>query len=528
MTELSYGSDARKKIKTGVDKVADAVKVTLGAKGKNVVIAKEPGAVPHITKDGVTVANHIRQLEDPLEDIGCQIIKEASRKTMTNVGDGTTTATVLAQAMIEEGFKRLDEGGNPTDLKKGMEIALEAAKKCLDAQVVHIKDDKTRLTQIATLSANNDPYLGEMIADLMIQIGDDGYVTIEESKNPSTTVKVTDGFQFDRGYISNAFVTNTRQMKVEFANPLILIFDKKISLLMDIRNLLVRVIQTTRPLLIIAEDVDGDALATLIANCAQNGYPFACVRTPLGGLDALEDIAATVNTRVISESRGEKLDNIALDVLGTAERVVVDRYNTAIIGGAGSKERVPQRIEQLKESLNGAGAFEIAHTNRRLAKLSGSYAIVTVGGFTEVEMKEKKDRVDDALRATKAALVEGIVPGGGIAYYHVIESEDFKTLQGDNAGEGDGIHIVNEALMAPLKQILINAGKDPEEIISMLKKYDLRDSWGFNVKNMEWERFLETGIIDPIKVSKTALEHAVSVAYMLLTTECAMVEIQTK
>lgn len=528
MTELLYGKEAREKIKAGVDTVADAVKVTLGAKGRNVVIGKEPGSIPHLTKDGVTVANHIRQLADPYEDIGCQIIKEASRRTMANVGDGTTTATVLAQAMIAEGFMRLDEGGNPMELKKGMQTALSVALKCLDEQKVDIKGDKDKLTQIATLSANGDEALGLLIADLMLEIGEDGYVTIEEAKSTETTVKILEGVQFDRGYINNAFVTNTRQMKVEFANPLILIFDKKLSLLMDIRKLLETVYETGRPLLIIAEDVEGEVLHTLIQNRTQKNYPFACVRAPIGGPDMLDDIAAAVNTQVISEASGRKLNNVTIEQLGTAERVVVERYNTTIIGGAGGKEKVQERVEQMKESLNGAGAFEVAHTSRRLAKLSSSYAIVSVGGLTEVEIKEKKDRVDDALRATKAAIVEGIVPGGGVAYHNVRSSEAFKELKAEGRGEGDGIDIVSKALMAPMTQIFLNAGLPVEDTIEQFEKYALNSDWGFNVKSMEWERFLASGVIDPVKVSKVALEHAVATAYMLLTTEAAIVEVLLK
>lgn len=524
MTELIYGKDARKKLQEGANKLCNAVKVTLGAKGRTVVIDRGPGNPPHVTKDGVSVAQSVQHLADPIENIGCQIVKEAARKTMKNVGDGTTTASILAQAMINEGIKKLDAGYNPVDLKRGMEYAVDKVVKNLQAHAVQIRGDKEKITQVATLAANNDAELGELIANLMISIGDDGYISMEESKTHETYTEIVEGLQFDRGYIDKAFVTNVQKMKAELINPYVLIFDKKISILKDVHQLLENVVKTGRPLVIIAEDVDSEALYTITSTKINKGYPFVCIKAPYGGIDILDDIATVVGCTVISESKGQKLSSTTIAQLGSADRVIVEKYSTTILGGKGSKESVTQRTDQIKELISTSeSGQEERYLSQRLARLSCGFAMIYVGGHTDVETKERWDRIDDALRATKAAIHEGIVPGGGVAYLRAGELD----ASVKNGGELEGVSIVLLAIQQPFMCICENAGE--EDIETRLRAVLQHESdYGYNVKSMQYENFFTTGIIDPVKVSRVALENAASVAAMLLTTEAAIVEVSVK
>jgi len=520
--QLLFNTDARNKMKKGADALADAVKVTLGPKGRNVVIEKKFGA-PHITKDGVSVAKEI-ELEDPIENIGAQMVKEVASKTADMAGDGTTTATVLAQALIGEGLKNVAAGANPMDLKRGIDIAVAKVVENLKAQSQSVGNDNQKIEQVATISANNDNEIGKLIAEAMAKVGNEGVITVEESKNTDTTVDVVEGMQFDRGYLSPYFVTNTEKMQVEMDNPYILIFDKKISVMKDILHILEKVVQQGRPLLIIAEDVDGEALATLVVNKLRGSLKIAAVKAPGFGdrrKEMLQDIAVLTGGIVISEEQGYKLDQADISYLGTAESITIDKDNTTIVGGKGAKENIDARVAQIKSQLETTTSdYDKEKLQERLAKLAGGVAVLYVGAATEVEMKEKKDRVDDALHATRAAVEEGIVPGGGTAYIRAIES--IKDLKSDNLDENTGINIVRRALEAPIRVIVENAGLEGSVIVQKIKEGT--GDYGFNARKEEFENLLSAGVIDPTKVSRVALEHASSIASMFLTTEAIIAD----
>lgn len=520
--QLLFNIEARNKMKKGADALADAVKTTLGPKGRNVVIDKKFGA-PHITKDGVSVAKEI-ELEDPIENMGAQMVKEVASKTADVAGDGTTTATVLAQAFIAEGLKNVAAGANPMDLKRGIDLAVTKVVENLKSQSQKVGNDNKKIEQVATISANNDSEIGKLIAEAMAKVGNEGVITVEESKNTDTSVDVVEGMQFDRGYLSPYFVTNTEKMQVEMDNPYILIFDKKISTMKDILHILEKVVQQNRPLLIIAEDVDGEALATLIVNKLRGSLKIAAVKAPGFGdrrKEMLQDIAVLTGGIVISEEQGYKLENADLSYLGTAESVTIDKDNTTIVGGKGSKEAIDARVAQIKAQLEVTTSdYDKEKLQERLAKLSGGVAVLYVGAATEVEMKEKKDRVDDALHATRAAVEEGIVPGGGTAYIRAIES--IKDLKSDVADENTGINIVRRALEAPLRVIAENAGLEGSVVVQKVKEGQA--DFGFNARKEQYENLLAAGVIDPTKVSRVALENAASIATMFLTTEAVIAE----
>ena len=516
--EIKFDIKAREELKKGVDELANAVKVTLGPKGRNVIIEKKFGA-PHITKDGVTVAKEV-ELEDSFQNMGAQLVKEVASKTGDDAGDGTTTATVLAQAIINVGLKNVAAGANPIDLKRGIDKAVAKVVEGIKAQSQEVDDDMAKIENVARISANNDAEIGKLIADAMRKVKKEGVITIEEAKVTETTVKVVEGMQFDRGYISPYFVTNTEKMECEMENPYILIFDKKISNLKDMLPILEPVAQSGRPMLIIAEDVDSEALATLVVNRLRGSLKICAVKAPGFGdrrKEMLEDIAVLTHGVVISEDKGLKLDMATIDMLGEAEKVTVDKENTTIVNGKGDKELIAERVAQIKAQIEKTTSdYDREKLHERLAKLAGGVAVLYVGAPSEVEMKEKKDRVDDALSATRAAVAEGIVPGGGVAYIRCVES--LETLQGDNDDENTGIQIVKRAIEEPLRQIVANAGLEGAIIVQKVK--DGAGDFGFNARTDKYENFFETGVIDPAKVTRVALENAASIAGMFLTTEC--------
>jgi len=520
--QIYFDVEAREKLKKGVDALANAVKVTLGPKGRNVVIGKKFGA-PQVTKDGVTVAKEV-ELKDPIENMGAQMVKEVASKTADIAGDGTTTATVLAQAIITAGLKNVAAGANPMDLKRGIDKAVTEVVKNLKALSKEVGSDNDKIKQIATISANNDETIGSLIAEAMKVVGNDGVITVEEAKGTETEVKTVEGMQFDRGYLSPYFVTNTEKMIVETENPLILIYDKKISNMKELLPILEPVVQNGKSLLIIAEDVDGEALATLVVNRLRGSLKIAAVKAPGFGdrrKAMLEDIAILTGGQVISEERGYTLENATLDMLGTAEKVDIDKDNTTIINGAGKKEDIQARIGQIKAQMEATTSdYDREKLQERLAKLAGGVAVLYIGAPTEVEMKEKKDRVDDALAATRAAVEEGIVPGGGVALIRSITN--LEQMKGINEDETTGIAIVIRAIEEPLRQIIANAGGEGAVIVQKVREG--KDDFGYNARTDEYQNLYEAGVIDPTKVTRIAIENAASIASMLLTTECVIVD----
>ena len=520
--QLFFNIEARNRMKRGVDILADAVKVTLGPKGRNVVIEKKFGA-PSVTKDGVTVAKEI-ELEDSIENMGAQMVKEVASKTADLAGDGTTTATVLAQSIIGEGLKNVAAGANPMDLKRGIDKAVTAVVENLRKQSEKVGNDNKKIEQVASISANNDNAIGALIAQAMAKVGNEGVITVEEAKGTETTVEVVEGMQFDRGYLSAYFVTNTEKMQVELQNPYILIYEKKVSTLKDILPILESVVQSGRPLLIIAEDVDGEALSTLVVNKLRGSLKIAAVKAPGFGdrrKEMLQDLAVLTGGTVISEDQGYKLENATIAYLGQAESITIDKDNTTIIGGKGEKENIVSRVNQIKTQMESTTSdYDREKLQERLAKLSGGVAVLYVGAASEVEMKEKKDRVDDALHATRAAVEEGIVPGGGVAYIRAIESLD--AVVTDNADEKTGVAIVRRSLEEPLRQIVANAGLEGSIIVQKVREG--KADYGFNARTEIYENLLAAGVIDPTKVSRVALENAASIASMLLTTECVIAD----
>lgn len=520
--EIKFDIKAREELKKGVDELANAVKVTLGPKGRNVIVDKKFGA-PHITKDGVTVAKAV-ELEDEFQNMGAQLVKEVASKTGDDAGDGTTTATVLAQAIINVGLKNVAAGANPIDLKRGIDKAVAKVVEGIKAQAQEVDDDLAKIENVARVSANNDAEIGKLIADAMGKVKKEGVITIEEAKGTDTTVKVVEGMQFDRGYISPYFVTNTEKMECEMDNPYILLYDKKISALKDMLPVLEAVAQSGRPLLIIAEDVDSEALATLVVNRLRGSLKICAVKAPGFGdrrKEMLEDIAILTHGVVISEDKGLKLDMTTVDELGSAEKVTVDKENTTIVNGNGDKELIAERVAQIKAQIEKTTSdYDREKLQERLAKLAGGVAVLYVGAPSEVEMKEKKDRVDDALSATRAAVAEGIVPGGGVAYMRCVAA--LENFHGDNDDENTGIQIVKRAIEEPLRQIVANAGLEGAIIVQNVK--DGKGDYGYNARTGKYENFFESGVIDPAKVTRVALENAASIAGMFLTTECVIAE----
>lgn len=522
--DIVYNVEAREQLRRGVDALANAVKVTLGPKGRNVIIDKKFGA-PHITKDGVTVAKEI-ELKDPIENMGAQLVKEVASKTADQAGDGTTTATVLAQAIVNTGLKNVTAGANPMDLKRGIDKAVELVIADLKKQSREIGDAKEKIEQVASISANNDKFIGRMIAEAMDTVKKEGVITIEEAKGLETTVKVVEGMQFDRGYLSPYFVTDTEKMETVYENPFILIYDKKISNMKEFLPVLEKVVQTGRPLLIIAEDLDGEALATLVVNRLRGSLKIVAVKAPGFGdrrKEMLEDIAILTAGTVISEEKGYKLDEAGLEMLGTAEKITVDKDNTTIVSGAGEKATIAGRVNQIKAQIEKTTSdYDREKLQERLAKLAGGVAVIYVGAASEVEMKEKKDRFDDALHATRAALEEGIIPGGGVAYIRAISSLDGAV--GENEDETTGIQIVRRSLEEPLRQIVANAGMEGSVVVNKVK--ELQGDYGFNARTEVYEDLHLAGVIDPTKVARVALENAASIAAMILTTECVLADIK--
>ncbi len=520
--EITFDIDAREQLKQGVDALANAVKVTLGPKGRNVIIEKKYGA-PQITKDGVTVAKEI-ELEDSVNNLGAQLVKEVATKTGDAAGDGTTTATVLAQAIINVGLKNVTSGANPMDLKRGIDKAVAEVVKSIRKQSQIVGSDYNKIEQVATISANNDSEIGALIAEAMKKVSKDGVITIEEAKGTDTTIEVVEGMQFDRGYISPYFVTNTEKMECEMENPYILIHDKKISSLKELLPILEPAVQSGRPLLIIAEDVDSEALTTLVVNRLRSNLKICAVKAPGFGdrrKEMLEDIAILTGGMVISEERGLKLESATLEMLGTAEKVTIDKDNTIIVNGAGKKQSIADRINQIKAQIAATTSdYDREKLQERLAKLSGGVAVLYVGAGSEVEMKEKKDRVDDALSATRAAIEEGIVPGGGVSYIRAIEA--VAKLKGDNDDEKTGIEIIRRAIEEPLRQIVTNAGKEGAVVVQ--KVSEGTGDFGYNARMDRYENLLAAGVVDPAKVTRVALENAASIAGMFLTTECVIVD----
>ena len=521
--DIKFNIDARAKMKEGADALADAVKVTLGPKGRNVVIAKKFGA-PQVTKDGVTVAKEI-QLEDQFADMGAQMVKEVASKTNDQAGDGTTTATVLAQAIINVGLKNVTAGANPMDLKRGIDKAVAAVVENLRAQSQEVGEDYAKIEQVGTISANNDNYIGKLIADAMSKVKKDGVITVEEAKGTETEVKVVEGMQFDRGYISPYFMTNGDKMEAVLDTPYILVTDKKISTMKDLLPVLEPIAREGKSLLIVAEDVDGEALTTLVVNKLRGTLKIAAVKAPGFGdrrKEMLQDIAVLTGGMVISEERGFSLENTTPDMLGKAEKVVVTKDNTTVVNGAGSAEAIQERADLIRKQISTTTSdYDREKLQERLGKLAGGVAVLYVGAATEVEMKEKKDRVEDALSATRAAVEEGIVPGGGVAYIRA--SEAIKDLKGVNEDETTGIHIVARAIEEPLRQIAANAGVEGSVIINKIREG--KGDFGYNARTDEYVNMFEAGVIDPTKVSRVALENAASVAGMFLTTECAIVDL---
>ena len=521
--ESKFEVDVRSKMKSGADALANAVKVTLGPKGRNVVIEKKFGA-PQVTKDGVTVAKEV-ELEDRFENMGAQMVKEVASKTNEQAGDGTTTATVLAQAIINVGIKNVTAGANPMDLKRGIDKAVASVVDNLKKQSQQVGDDYSKVEQVGTVSANNDNYIGKLIADAMAKVGKDGVITVEEAKGTDTEVKVVEGMQFDRGYISPYFMTNGDKMEAELSNPSILITDKKISSMKDLLPILEPIAREGRELLIIAEDVDGEALTTLVVNKLRGSLKVAAVKAPGFGdrrKEMLQDIATLTGAVVVSEERGFTLENTTPDMLGKAEKVTITKENTTIVGGAGAKDAIAERVESIKKQIETSTSdYDKEKLKERLGKLGGGVAVLYVGATTEVEMKEKKDRVEDALNATRAAVEEGYLPGGGVAYIRAAAA--LEGMKGDNDDETTGIHIVAKAIEEPLRQIAVNAGVDGAVIIQKIKEG--KGDFGYNARTGEYVKMFEAGVIDPTKVSRVALENAASVAGMFLTTECGIVDI---
>ena len=522
--DIKYNWEAREGLKKGVDALANAVKVTLGPKGRNVIIDKKFGA-PQITKDGVTVAKEI-ELQEPIENMGAQMVKEVASKTNDQAGDGTTTATVLAQAIFNTGLKNVTAGANPMDLKRGIDKAVAKVVENLKAQSVEINDSHEKIEQVATISANNDSAVGKVIAEAMQKVKKEGVITIEEAKGTDTYVKVVEGMQFDRGYISPYFVTDTEKMEAVYDTPYILIYDKKISNMKEFLPILEKVVQTGRPMLIISEDVDSEALATLVVNRLRGGLKIVAVKAPGFGdrrKEMLEDIAILTGGTVISEEKGYKLEDATLEMLGVAEKITVDKENTTIVSGKGDKKAIEARIAMIKSQIEKTTSdYDREKLQERLAKMAGGVAVIYVGAASEVEMKEKKDRFDDALHATRAAIEEGIIPGGGVAYIRSIAA--MKGLKGDNEDQQIGIDIVRRALEEPLRQIANNAGKEGSVIVNAVAKG--KGDYGYNARIDEYQHMIEAGVIDPTKVSRVALENAASIAGMLLTTECVLAEIK--
>jgi len=520
--EILFNIDARDQLKKGVDSLANAVKVTLGPKGRNVIIEKKFGA-PHITKDGVTVAKEI-ELEDPFQNLGAQLVKEVASKTGDDAGDGTTTATVLAQSIVSVGLKNVTAGANPMDLKRGIDKAVAQVVKSIASQAQLVGDDYDKIEQVATISANNDEEIGKLIADAMRKVSKDGVITIEEAKGTDTTIDVVEGMQFDRGYISAYFVTNTEKMEVEMDKPYILIYDKKISNLKELLPVLEPAVQSGRPLLIIAEDVDSEALTTLVVNRLRAQLKICAVKAPGFGdrrKEMLEDIAVLTGGVVISEEKGITLDQATLEMLGTAEKITVNKDNTVIVNGAGAKENIANRVAQIKSQIaTTTSDYDREKLQERLAKLSGGVAVLYVGAASEVEMKEKKDRVDDALSATRAAIEEGIVPGGGVAYIRAIDT--LTGLKAANDDEAIGMDIIKRAIEEPLRQIVFNAGKEGAVVVQKVREG--KDDFGYNARTDVYENFFAAGVVDPAKVCRVALENAASIAGMFLTTECVITE----
>lgn len=522
--EITFDTSAREKLKAGVDALANAVKVTLGPKGRNVVIDKKFGA-PHITKDGVSVAKEI-ELSDPIENMGAQMLKEVASKTADIAGDGTTTATVLAQAIVTGGLKNVASGANPMDLKRGIDKAVAAVVAELKKISKTVGNDNDKIKQVATISANNDETIGSLIAEAMKKVGTEGVITVEEAKGTETEVKTVEGMQFDRGYLSPYFVTNAENMEAELDNAYILIYDKKVSTMKELLPVLEKTAQTGRPLLIIAEDVDGEALATLVVNKIRGSLKVAAVKAPGFGdrrKAMLQDIAILTGGQVISEETGLKLENATLEDLGRAEKITVDKENTTIVNGAGSKDAIAARVSEIKAQIEKTTSdYDREKLQERLAKLAGGVAVLYIGAATEVEMKEKKDRVDDALHATRAAVEEGIVPGGGVAYIRAQQALD--KLKGSNEDENTGITLVRRAIEEPLRQIIANAGGEGAVIVQKIREG--KDDFGYNARTEEFENLISAGVIDPTKVSRVALENAASIAGMLLTTECVISDIK--
>ena len=520
--EILFNIDARDQLKKGIDTLANAVKVTLGPKGRNVIIEKKFGA-PHITKDGVTVAKEV-ELSDAYQNTGAQLVKEVASKTGDDAGDGTTTATVLAQAIVAEGLKNVTAGASPMDIKRGIDKAVAKVVDSIKSQAEKVGDNYDKIEQVASVSANNDPVIGKLIADAMRKVSKDGVITIEEAKGTDTTIGVVEGMQFDRGYLSAYFVTNTEKMECEMEKPYILIYDKKISNLKDFLPILEPAVQTGRPLLVIAEDVDSEALTTLVVNRLRSQLKICAVKAPGFGdrrKEMLEDIAVLTGGVVISEEKGLKLEQATIEMLGTADKITVSKDNTTIVNGAGDKQNIKERCEQIKAQIAATKSdYDKEKLQERLAKLSGGVAVLYVGAASEVEMKEKKDRVDDALRATRAGIEEGIVPGGGVAYIRALDAlEGFK---GDNIDETTGVDIIKRAIEEPLRQIVANAGKEGAVVVQKVREG--KGDFGYNARTDVYENLHAAGVVDPAKVARVALENAASIAGMFLTTECVIVE----
>ena len=519
---IKFDIKAREELKKGVDQLSNAVKVTLGPKGRNVILDKKFGA-PHITKDGVSVAREV-ELEDEFQNIGAQLVKEVASKTNDDAGDGTTTATVLAQAIVNEGLKNVAAGANPMDLKRGIDKAVERVVASIKAQAQEVGDDFSKIENVARISANNDAKIGELIAEAMKKVKRDGVITVEDAKGTDTYVDVVEGMQFDRGYISPYFVTNAEKMSCEMEHPYILLFDKKISTLKDMLPILEQTAQSGRPLLIISEDVDSEALATLVVNRMRGSLKVCAVKAPGFGdrrKEMLEDIAILTGGVVISEDMGMNLASATIDMLGTAEKIAVNKETTTIVNGAGNKDKIADRVAQIRTQIETTkSTYDKEKLQERLAKLAGGVAVLYIGAPSEVEMKEKKDRVDDALSATRAAVAEGIVPGGGVAYIRCLD--DLEGFTGDNDDETTGIRIVKRAIEEPLRQIVNNAGLEGAVVVNEVRNG--KDDFGYNARTEKYENLYETGVIDPAKVTRVALENAASIAGMFLTTECVIAE----
>ena len=520
--EIKFNVEARDLLKKGVDELANAVKVTLGPKGRNVVIEKKFGA-PHITKDGVSVAKEI-ELSDPYANIGAQMVKEVASKTGDDAGDGTTTATILAQSIINVGLKNVTAGANPMDLKRGIDKAVAEVVKNLEKQKEAVGENYDKIRQVARISANGDDNIGALIAEAMEKVTKEGVITVEEAKGTETEVKVVEGMQFDRGYISPYFVTDTEKMNAEFEKPYILLYDKKVSTMKELPPLLEPVAQAGRALVIIAEDVESEALATLVVNRLRGSLKIAAVKAPGFGdrrKEMLEDIAILTGGVVISEEKGLKLETATIDMLGCADKITIDKENTTIVNGCGSKEAIAERVNQIKKLIeHSTSDYDKEKLQERLAKLAGGVAVLYVGAASEIEMKEKKDRIDDALSATRAAIEEGIVPGGGVAYIRAIES--LEKMKGENEDETTGIEIIKRAIEEPLRQIAANAGVEGAVVVNKVKEG--KKDFGYNARTGVYENLMKTGVIDPKKVARVALENAASIAGMFLTTECVLVE----